>query len=88
MALSLELSWFLLSLLSLVGSFSPSLEFSWFLLPLLEFSWFLLSLSLEFSWFLLPLLSSVADLFFKLNFRFSDINISNISFNLDINLKK
>lgn len=78
MALSLELSWFLLSLLSLVGSFSPSLEFSWFLL----------SLSLEFSWFLLPLLSSVADLFFKLNFRFSDINISNISFNLDINLKK
>ena len=67
MALSLELSWFLLSLLSLVGSFSPSLEFSWFLLPLL---------------------SSVADLFFKLNFRFSDINISNISFNFDINLKK
>ena len=72
MALSLELSWFLLSLLSLVGSFSPSLEFSWFLLPLLEFSWFLL-----------PLLSSVADLFFKLNFRFSDINISNFSFNFD-----
>uniref|UniRef100_UPI004027B502 hypothetical protein n=1 Tax=Segatella hominis TaxID=2518605 RepID=UPI004027B502 len=49
---------------------------------------FSLSLSLEFSWFLLPLLSSVADLFFKLNFRFSDINISNISFNFDINLKK
>ena len=43
---------------------------------------------LGFSWFLLPLLSSVADLFFKLNFRFSDINISNISFNFDINLKK
>ena len=34
------------------------------------------------------LLGSVADLFFKLNFRFSDINISNISFNFDINLKK
>ena len=75
--LSLGFSWFLLSLLSSVSSFSPSLEFCWFLLPLLEFSWFLL-----------PLLSSVADLFFKLNFRFSDINISNISFNFDINLKK
>lgn len=38
--------------------------------------------------FSLSLLGSVADLFFKLNFRFSDINISNISFNFDINLKK
>ena len=104
----LEFSWFLLSLgfgrfllplLGSVGSFSLSLGFGRFLLSLLgsvgsfSLSWVLLVpfFSLEFSWFLLPLLGSVGSFFlswvqlqtYKLNFRFSDVNFSNFSFNFD-----
>ena len=87
------------SLLGSVGSFSlswvqlvssPSLGFGRFLLPLLgsvgsfSLSWVQLvpSPSLGFGRFLLSL-SWVQLQTYKLNFRFSDINISNVSFNFD-----